>query len=128
MGEVHMSKLLKYTFLIRALVALVLGAGLLLAPGRTLDIFRWAPQDALITRLFGAALLAFAWSSFRGWQSDSFEKVSTLVEMEVVFTVFGCVGLLRHLIKGVYPTIVYVVFALLLIFSVLWMINLIRRK
>ena len=123
-----MSKLLKYTFLIHALVALVLGAALLLAPGRTLDIFRWAPQDALITRLFGAALLAFAWSSFRGWQSDSFEQVATLVEMETIFTVFGCVGLLRHLLKANYPPIVYAVFALLLIFAVLWVINLVRRK
>ena len=123
-----MSKLLKYTFLVHAIVALLLGAALLLALGRTLDVFRWAPQDALITRILGAALLALAWSSFRGWQSDSFEQVATLVEMETVFTVFACVGLLRHLIKGAYPTIVYVVFALLLVFAILWVINLVRRK
>ena len=123
-----MSKLLKNTFAIHAFVALVFGAALLLVPGRTLDLFSWEPQDALITRLFGAALLAFAWSSFRGWQGESFEQVATLVEMETIFTVFGCVGLLRHLLKGSYPQIVYTVFVLLLIFAVLWVINLVRRK
>lgn len=93
-----------------------------------MDIFRWSPQDALITRLFGAALLAFAWSSFRGWQSQSFEQAAAHVEMETVFTIFGCMGLLRHLFKGAYPTIVYVVFGLLLIFAILWVYHLIKRK
>jgi len=123
-----MSKLMKTTFTVHTFVALVLGAALLLVPGRTLDLFSWEPQDALITRILGAALLAFAWSSFRGWQSDSFEQVAVLVEMETIFTVFGCLGLLRHLMKGIYPPIVYVVFVLLLIFAVLWVINLVRRK
>jgi hypothetical protein len=123
-----MSKLLKSTFAVHSIVALVFGAALLLAPGRTLDLFSWQPQDALITRLFGAALLALAWSSFRGWQSDSFEKTVVLVEMETVFTVFGCLGLLRHLLKGAYPAIVYAIFALLFVFAVLWVVNLIRRK
>jgi hypothetical protein len=95
-----MSKSLKYTFLIHVVVSLIFGAVLLLAPGRFLGLFGWAPIDPLISRLLGAALLALAWSSYRGWGASSYEQVSVLVEMEVIFTVFGSVGLLRHLLKG----------------------------
>jgi hypothetical protein len=110
-----MSKSLKYTFLIHVVVSLIFGAALLLAPGRFLGLFGWAPIDPLLSRLLGAALLALAWSSYRGWGASSYEQVSVLVEMEVIFTVFGSVGLLRHLLKAWYPWYVWFVFAVLLV-------------
>jgi len=115
-----MSKSLKYTFLIHVVVSLIIGAALLLAPGRTLGLFGWAPIDPLIRCLLGAALLALAWSSYRGWRASSYEQVSVLVEMEVIFTVFGSVGLLRHLHKFWYPWYVWFVFAVLLVFAIAW--------
>ena len=115
-----MSKSLRYTFLIHVVVSLIFGAALLLAPGRTLGLFGWAPVDPLISRLLGAALLALAWSSYRGWGASSYEQVSVLVEMEVIFTVFGSVGLLRHLIKAWYPWYVWFVFAVLVVFAIAW--------
>ena len=115
-----MSKSLRYTFLIHVVVSLIFGAALLLAPGRTLGLFGWAPIDPLISRLLGAALLALAWSSYRGWGASSYEQVSVLVEMEVIFTVFGSVGLLRHLIKAWYPWYVWFVFAVLVVFAIAW--------
>ncbi len=47
-------------------------------------------------------------------------QVSVLVEMEVIFTVFGSVGLLRHLIKAWYPWYVWFVFVVLLVFAIAW--------
>ena len=123
-----MSKSLRYTFLIHVVVSLIFGAALLLAPGRTLGIFGWAPIDPLISRLLGAALLALAWSSYRGWGASSYEQVSVLVEMEVIFTVFGSVGLLRHLIKAWYPWYVWFVFAVLVVFAIAWTYHLWKKE
>ena len=123
-----MSKSLKYTFLIHVVVSLIFGAALLLAPGRTLGLFGWAPVDPLISRLLGAALLALAWSSYRGWGASSYEQVSVLVEMEVIFTVFGSVGLLRHLIKAWYPWYVWFVFAVLVVFAIAWTYHLWKKE
>jgi len=123
-----MSKSLKYTFLIHVVVSLIFGAALLLAPGRTLGLFGWAPIDPLISRLLGAALLALAWSSYRGWGASSYEQVSVLVEMEVIFTMFGSLGLLRHLIKAWYPWYVWFVFAVLLVFAIAWTYHLWKKE
>ena len=66
-----MSQSTKYTFLIHAVVAVIMGIPLLIIPGRFLPLFGWteAAIDPLLTRILGAALLAFAWSSYRGWRS-----------------------------------------------------------
>jgi hypothetical protein len=122
-----MPKSLRYTFLIHTVVSFVFGAAMLLAPGRFLGIFGWAPIDPLITRLLGAALLAFGWSSLRGWQSADRSQVQDLVEMEFVFTILGCVGLLRHLLIAWYPYYVWLIFGILFIFAIAWLYALIKK-
>jgi hypothetical protein len=122
-----MSNSLKYTFLIYAIVALVYGGLMLAVPGRFLSIFGWAPIDPLISRLLGAAMLALAWSSFRGWQATERTQVNILIEMEVVFTVLGCLGLIRHLVLGGYPYYVWLNFAVLLVFAIVWIYHLLKK-
>jgi len=122
-----MSKALRATFLVHAVVALVLGVPLLIVPGQFLDLFIWRPIDPLISRLLGAALLALAWGSFRGWQATERAQVKTLLEIEAVFTVLGSIGLLRHLLIASYPLIVWVVFLLLVVFSIAWIYFLIKK-
>ena len=112
-----MSRALNITFLIHAIVAVVFGLLMLLVPGRTLEFFGWAPIDPITSRVLGAALLALAWSSFRGWQATERKQVQILVEMEAVFTVLASVGLLRHLLFAHYLPIVWVMLALFLAFK-----------
>jgi len=122
-----MSKALRLTFLIRAVVGVLFGALLLIIPGRFLEWVGWAPIDPIAGRVLGAALLALAWSSFRGWQATERAQVATLVELEAVFTVLGCVGLLRHLLFAPFPAMVWIVFVILAIFAIAWITFLLKK-
>lgn len=122
-----MSKSLKYTFLIYAIVTFVYGGLMLVIPGRFLGLVGWAPIDPLISRLLGAAMLAMAWSSLRGWQATERAQVNILIEMGLVFTVLSSLGLLRHLILTTYPTYVWINFAVLLLFAVVWIYHLVKK-
>ena len=123
-----MSKASRVTFLVHSIVSVLVGALLLLIPGRLLEWLEWSPIDPLVSRLLGAALLSLAWSSFRGRRATERSQVAIVLEMEAVFTVLGCVGLLRHLPFGRWPLTVWGVFVVLLVFAVAWIVFLVRRK
>jgi len=122
-----MSRSTRITFGVHFFVALLLGLPMLLAPGRWLDIVEWQPVDPIISRLFGAALLALAWGSFRSWRATDWDQVAFIVELEVVFTMLGIIGLLRHLIFNVYPWYVWTLFLVLALFAIAWIVALIKK-
>jgi hypothetical protein len=126
--EGTMSKGLRLTFLVHAVVAVLSGLLLLVIPGRFLLFIGWAPIDPIASRLLGAALLALAWSSFRGWRAVEWGQVAILVELEVVFTVLACVGLLRHLLFGWWPLVPWLVFAVFALFAAAWIFSLARGR
>ena len=115
-----MSKGLKLTFLVHAFVAFVLGAPLLLAPGRVLALLGWLNIDTMTSRVLGAALLALAWSSWRLWKADTQAHYRRVLEIEAIFTVLGAIGLLRELVVDGFPPIYWLMFALLAIFAAAW--------
>jgi hypothetical protein len=123
-----MSKALRATFAVHCIVSLVIGALLLLIPGRVLTGLDWAPIDPLISRLLGAALLALAWGSFRGWRATDRAQAAVVLEIEAAFTVLGCVGWLRHLLFARWPLVVWVPFAVLLAFAAAWVVFLARGR
>jgi hypothetical protein len=123
-----MSKALKYLFLVHALVAALIGVLLLVIPGRFLGWINWTPIEPIANRLFGAALLGLSWSSFRGWQASEWAQVAVLVEMEAVFCTLACVGVGRHLLVAPYPAVVWVTFAVLLVFAVAWIAFLTAKR
>jgi len=114
-------------FLVHMVVAAVLGALLLVAPGRFLGWLGWAPVDPLLSRVLGAALLALAWSSFRGWRARQWAQVAVLLELEAAFTILGAIGLLRHLLIANYPWMVWTLFAVLAAFAVAWVVARLKR-
>ena len=123
-----MSKGLKTVFLIHAVVGVAAGLLLFLVPGRFLGFIGWAPIDPIACRLLGAAMLALAWSSFRGWRASEWAEVEILVELEVVLTVLACVGLLRHLLFGWWPWMPWVVLAIYALFAVAWIVCLVQGR
>ena len=115
-------------------VALILGLGLLIAPGRLYDLIDWvqADQDVpatipLVSRMFGAALLALAWGSFRAWRASTWDEVGIIVELEIVFTVLASIGLLRHLLFDEYPWTVWATLIVLVLFAIAWIAAYFRK-
>jgi hypothetical protein len=115
------------TFLGHMIVSALIGAFLWIIPGRTLDALGWLPNDPIMTRLMGAAMLALAWSSFRGWRAIEYQQVAILVELEVILTVTAVLAWARHLVEAYYPWIAYFSVGVYAIFAVLWIINWIKR-
>lgn len=122
-----MSRFLRIVFAVHMVVFAVLGVLLLALPGHFLGWLGWAPIDPLLSRVLGAAFLALAWGSFRGWRASEREQVALLIELEVVFSVLACVGLLRHLLFANYPAMVWILFAGLAAFGLAWVVALLRR-
>jgi hypothetical protein len=123
-----MPRLFKVLFPVFAVIALVVGVPLLLAPGRFLGIFGWAPVEPILDRILGSALLALAWASLRAWRSREATVIILVAEANAVFCALGAIGVLRHVISPAhYPLMVWTVLVVLAVFAVLWLIALVRR-
>ncbi len=122
-----MSNSTRITFALHSVAALVAGFFLLIWPGGTLDTIGWAKSEPILTRFFGAALLALAWSSFRGWRAEDWNQVTYLVELEVIFSVLASVGIIRHLIITSFPWYVWTILVIFILFAIAWIIALIKK-
>ncbi len=122
-----MSKLLKATFLVQAIIDVVLGALLLIIPGRFLGWLGWAPIEPLLFRLLGAALIAMAWTCIFGFMAKERKQVMVLIEMQAIFCTLGAIGFLRHLIGFNFPPVVWATFGGLVVMAVLWIVALIKK-
>lgn len=123
-----MSKMLKTTFLVHGIVAVVLGVLLLGVPGRFLQALGWAPIDPIMARLLGAAFLALAWGDVRGWRALSWSEVNIFVEVQLAFAALASVGLLRHLLTGGWPAMVWILLGVFVLFAIAWLVALLSRQ
>ena len=115
-----MSRGLKITFLIHAIVALVFGIVLYVKPGIWATLVAWKPFDWNMTRSFAAALLALAVSSWFGYRAARWEEVRIVVQMEIAFTVLGAVaGLYGFFVKGA-PVLIWVAIVIWVAFAAAW--------
>ena len=106
---------LRTTFLVHMIIAAIIGAALWLVPGRTLTLVGWVPETYQvpgtevtapgtvfvspgISRLFGAALLALAFSSYRGWRARHWGEVAYLVQLEAIFCVLALLAFLAPVV------------------------------
>jgi hypothetical protein len=142
------SNTLRITFLIHIVVALVFGSALWLIPGRSLTWLGVVPEqvqlpqselsvpgtsfvDPVITRLLGSALLALGYASFLGWRASKRDQVLPLVQMELIFCVFGAVATLINIFRNQpnSPMIGSVLIAVILFaFAAAWGLALLRKS
>jgi hypothetical protein len=78
--------------------------------------------DPFITRLYGAALLALAFSSFLGWKAKRWEQVAVVVKQEAVFCLLGVAAFFAVLVLAERPMPLsgWGVMLLLAAFAVAW--------
>lgn len=124
-----LSRRRRYAFLSHAVVAGAFGLTLFVVPDQIDLLVGWTPPDPVVNRVLGAALLALAWSSWRGSQAAHWHDVQALVEMEAVFTLLGSAGLLVDLLAapGATPRFAWVLFAILVLYASAWVGMLVRR-
>ena len=115
-----MSRGLKITFLIHAIVALIFGIGSFLKPGIWVTVANWTPFDPHMTRTYGATLVALAVSSWFGYRAARWEEVRILVQMEIALTVLSTVGGLWGLLFRSAPTFGWVGIVIWVAFAVAW--------
>ena len=122
-----MSKGLRITFLIHAIVALVFGGLLFLRPVSWALLVNWTPFDGDMTRIYGAALLALAFGSWLGYRAKRWEEVRILVLMEIVLTVLSAVGELWGLLFRYTPAFAWVAVVVWAAFAAAWIYFYLRR-
>ena len=102
--EKEYSKILKYVFLVHFIVAIAFGLGYFFVPDALLDFFEWPVQDFYVVRVLGAAFIGIGASSILGYLTTSWDKVKIIVQMELVWLIFGILGGFWSLLGAVeYP-------------------------
>lgn len=114
-----MSKIYKPALLVDIIINAVLGALLLALPGRVLTLLGWQPIDPIISRILGAALMAFAWGGVRVWRGASEPEAKLLLQMELVFDGLGAIGILRHLVVASWPWYIWLLFIVMAAYALL---------
>ena len=122
-----MSRGLKITFLVHAIVALVFGIVLYLRPGSWATLVNWTPYDPSLTRVYGAALLALAVSSWFGYRAARWDEVRILVLMEIALTVLSTIGGLWGLLFRGAPVFGWVSVLIWVVFAVAWIYFYVNR-
>lgn len=138
MDDKQISNNVRILFAVHMVVAGVIGAAMWIIPGRTLTAVGWIPEmreispeislpgtmffDAIQARLIGAALLALAYSSFRGWRADRWAEISILVTTEALFCLLGTLAVLHFVLThDLYmPGIIWALLIILVAFAIGW--------
>jgi hypothetical protein len=109
------SKILKYGFLIHFIVAIAFGLGYFFVPDTLLDFFEWPVQDLYVVRVLGAAFIGISSSSILGYLTTSWDNVKIIVQMELVWLIFGILGAFWSLLGAVEYPLFAIIAPLLLI-------------
>ena len=111
----------KGLFGVHTVVSLLFGLPLFISPRNTLNFFNWAPQDPILSRFLGVALIALAVASARSFKSADKSLTKTVIEMDLVFCTLGAIGFARYVFSShSYPFMVWFIFGLLVVFSIAW--------
>lgn len=122
------SQRLQIVFLVHFAIALVFGLLLFIIPGRFLLLVRWQPIDPVITRLFGATMLAMALGDWLCHRATDWEAIAVLLQVQIWAAVLGAIGVLRHLLFVRTPAFAWVFAVLLVVYAAVWTYSFVRYR
>jgi signal transduction histidine kinase len=102
--EKQISYGLRITFLVHVIVAGIFGLVFLLIPEMFGGMMGAPIKEPSTFRLLGAALVAFAASSWFAYRETVWERVKIVVQMEIVWTILGVLATLWGLMFEGLPT------------------------
>lgn len=102
--ERQISPGLKTLFLVHAILGTIFGLVDLLIPEMWGNLVGLPMKEPGMYRLIGAAVLAFATSSWLAYRETAWDRVKIVVQMEIVWTILGTIILLLGLLFAGAPT------------------------
>jgi hypothetical protein len=109
---------LRTTFWVHFVAGAIFGLGYLLIPEAVGGLFGVQVDDAVPWRLVGAAICAFAASSWWAAHETEWERVKIVVEIEIIWTVLATlVFALAILVMG-YATLVWIGALIMALFAI----------
>ena len=122
------SSVLKFTFILHFLLAIILGLAYFLIPGSVLWMMIGWPIEAATDRVVGALFIGLGISSLFGFRAESWEKVEIVVLMEIVLTFFGLIAMITNmLITPTLPVIGWAFTGLFGLFFILFLYSYITK-
>ena len=119
---------LKITFLVHVIVAGIFGLVFLLIPEMFGGMMGAPIKEPSTFRLVGAALVAFAASSWFAYRETVWERVKIVVQMEIVWTILGVLATLWGLMFEGLPTAYWMNVVILGAFAVAFIFFYSRRR
>ncbi len=113
---------LKNTFLVHAVVCLVLGLPFLLAPDLFASVLGFATAEPVSALGLDAALLALGVSSWLALIEPIWQRVAIVLKMEIAYTILGGLALLYELLVVGAPPSTWFFFIVIAIFAALWLL------
>jgi len=124
----QISEVVRIAFLVHVAIALIFGLPLFIIPGRFLLLVRWQPIDPVITRLFGAVLLAMALGDWLCHEATEWAVVNVLLQVHICAAVLGALGVLRHLLFARTPAFAWVFLAFMVVYAAVWIYSFITGR
>jgi hypothetical protein len=110
---------LRTTFLIHAIVALLLGLPYLLVPDMVGSVVNWDMSDVSY-RIVGAALTAIGISSWLSYQASTWGEVRIVVQFEIVWAALVSVVTAWALFFGLVPAVTWLNLGIAVVFAILF--------
>jgi hypothetical protein len=120
------STVLKYTFLLHFLVAMIFGVAFFLIPELFLGAVGW-PVEVSFDRTLGALFIGLAICSLLAFREESFDRVEIIVMFEIVLTLFGMIAMLWNMLTMTLPVIGWLFAGLFALFFILFLYSYMTR-
>ena len=118
MTDGRISSGLRMTFLVHFVISGLVGLQHLFIPRAWTDLAGMEITETVTWRLIGAALLAFALSSWLAFKQNQWKQIRIVVAMEVVWSALGAAVILWGLLEKGLPALEWVNFVLLTAFFI----------